>query len=75
MNIAIPDGYSRAQLLDCLDREIRLRERAYPRWVERGKMTAPKALEEVLLMRAVRATIAQLPAPPAVQPELFGGRP
>jgi hypothetical protein len=73
--IVIPDGFTREQLLAAVDREIRLRERVYPRWVALGKMSGAKSTEELASMRAVHAVLAQLPPTPAVQPGLpFGGR-
>ena len=75
MPIVIPDGFTREQLLAAVDREIRLRERVYPRQVELGRMSAAKAKAEQETMRAVHAVLAQLPPTPAVQPGLpFGGR-
>ena len=41
--VVIPEGFTREELLACVEREIRLRERAYPRWVELGKMSAKKS--------------------------------
>jgi hypothetical protein len=74
MTLVLDGGYTREQLLDCLDREIRLRERVYPRWVSLERMTARKAFEETTMMRAIRAVIAQLPPTPKTQADLFGGR-
>jgi hypothetical protein len=73
--IVLPDGFTREQLLATIEREIKFRERVYPRQVELGRMTVAKMREEQAAMRAVRAVIAQLPATPEVQPGLpFGGR-
>lgn len=41
----------------CVSREIAMRERVYPRWVESGRMTQEKADQELATMRAVRATL------------------
>jgi hypothetical protein len=68
--IVLPDGFTRDDLLKCVDREIRLRERVYPRWVEQARMTAGHAQGELSGMRAVRAVLAQLPAPEPVQRSL-----
>lgn len=73
--IAIPDGFTRKDLLACIDRELALRERVYPRQVALGHMSDPKARNEIAAMRAVRAVLAQVPEPPAIQPSLFGGKP
>jgi len=42
-----------AEMIDCVRREIRLRERVYPRWVQQGKLTQKLADEELLRMRTV----------------------
>ncbi len=73
--VVIPEGFTREELLACVEREIRLRERAYPRWVELGKMSAKKSQEEQAAMKAVLAVLRQLPPAPAAQPDLFGSEP
>lgn len=51
--------------LACVQREIRMRERVYPRWTATGKMTAAHAERELAAMRAVLDTLAALkPAEP-----------
>lgn len=72
-SITIPEGFSREDLLACADREIRMRERVYPDRIAMAKMTAQKAREEIGAMRAIRAVLAQLPATPKPQGDLFGG--
>lgn len=37
----------------CLKREVALRERAYPRWVESGRMKAAEADREIAVLKAV----------------------
>jgi hypothetical protein len=71
MNIIIPDGWTRARLLQCLDREIRMRETNYPKWCEQGRMREKTAIDEILTMKAVRFVVAQLPED---QPTLAGIR-
>ena len=44
--IVIPDGWKRDELIACIEREVRLRERAYPRWIQQGRMTTEKATAE-----------------------------
>lgn len=44
----------------CVEREIKMRERAYPRWVEGGRMTQAKADAEVRAMKAVAETLRGL---------------
>lgn len=41
----------------CVEREIALRKRVYPRWVEQGRMSQDKADAEIAAMTAVLATI------------------
>lgn len=43
--------------IKCVRREIAMRERVYPRWVEQKKMTQQKADAEILVMREVLATL------------------
>lgn len=41
----------------CVEREIALRRRVYPRWVEQGRMSQDKADAEIAAMTAVLSTI------------------
>jgi hypothetical protein len=41
----------------CVERELRLRERVYPRWVAVGRMSQEDCAREILTMRAVLATL------------------
>lgn len=41
----------------CVEREIAMRERVYPRWVVERRMTQAKADAEIEAMRAVLATV------------------
>jgi hypothetical protein len=40
-------------LLACCRRELAVRQRVYPKWVEKGTMTEKKAETEIELMRTV----------------------
>ena len=42
------------QMIQCVDREVGMRERVYPRWVEQKKMLQATADLELARMRAVR---------------------
>lgn len=42
------------QMLACVDREIGMRTKVYPRWVEQKKMLPGVMLSELARMRAVR---------------------
>ena len=44
----------------CVKREIRFRERVYPRWVSEARMTKAEADHQLAVMRAVLATLEQL---------------
>lgn len=39
----------------CLGRELKMRRRVYPRWVEAGRMSQAKADEEIATMEAILA--------------------
>lgn len=44
----------------CVRRELRLRRRAYPRWVQTGKMTRAEADKQIAHMEAALATLEGL---------------
>lgn len=46
-----------AQQIACVEREIEMRERVYPRWVAADKMTQAEATRELRSMRAVLTTL------------------
>ena len=39
--------------LACAEREIKMRERVYPRFIDAGKMSAGKAALEIAVMKAI----------------------
>jgi hypothetical protein len=48
----------------CVERELRMRRSAYPRWIGAGRLTQAKADAEIAAMEAVLATLqAQVPPP------------
>ena len=49
----------------CVERELKMRVRVYPRWVEARRMTQQKADVEISTMEAVLATLQALVPPPA----------
>jgi hypothetical protein len=63
-----------ADQLAAVEREIRLRQRVYPRWVETSRMTQVKADQELAAMRAVAETLRAL-VPASAQGGLFGAGP
>lgn len=46
--------------ISCIEREIRMRERVYPRWVLQGKLTQTNAKQELERMCAVRDTLTRM---------------
>lgn len=52
-----------AERIACVEREIKMRERVYPRWVAAEKMTQQKADAELAAMRAVLATLKAMDVP------------
>lgn len=44
--------------LHCIERELGMRKRVYPRLVADGKMTQDKAAREIAIMEAIRAEYA-----------------
>lgn len=47
----------------CVRREIGMRKRVYPRWVENGKMKMDQADREIAVMEAVLTTLEYLRKP------------
>ena len=48
------------QQIACVKREIGMRQRVYPRWVESGKMKQDAADREIAAMKAVHETLIAL---------------
>lgn len=44
----------------CVRREVSMRKRVYPRWVQNAKMTQEEADRQLQTMEAVQATLEQL---------------
>lgn len=49
-----------AEQIACVRREIMMRERVYPGWVNKGRMSQTKAEHELLVMRQVLVTLRNL---------------
>lgn len=49
-----------SDLAACADREVAMRERVYPGWVEKKKMSADKADHEVSAMKQIAVTLRWL---------------
>lgn len=50
-------GVSMLDQIKCVRREISMRERVYPRWIEQGKLKQEVADRELAHMRAVLDTL------------------
>ena len=46
--------------ISCVEREIRMREKVYPKWVEQGRMKQDKADREIETMKEVLNTLTKL---------------
>ncbi len=57
MQADLPEDLARA--VACVDRELRMRLAAYPRWVAQKKLTQKKADEELEAMRLVRRMVVK----------------
>lgn len=47
------DIITAADKLACAERELKMRQRVYPRWIEDGRMSAGKAAHEIAAMTAI----------------------
>lgn len=54
---ALPPQVSIERQIEAVEREIRFREFVYPKRIAAGKMKHDKAREEIVFMRAVKATL------------------
>lgn len=52
-----PSGVSFEDMLAEVDRELKLRRRVYPRWVDQGNLTKATADQQILKMQAVRRSL------------------
>lgn len=48
------------EMIACAEREVRMRKRVYPRWVEHGRMTPQAANRETRTMEAILAELEKL---------------
>lgn len=51
--------FTAQELLDCAERELRLRRRVYPRQVQAGRMTQKLATTEIAKMEAIVALLEE----------------
>ncbi len=61
-----------AEKLACVEREIKMRKRVYPRWVADGRMTQQKADAEIATMEEI-AEDYRVPAEKEKPADLFKG--
>ncbi|MDP4005122.1 hypothetical protein [Methylobacterium sp. NEAU K] len=66
------EGFTAADLADCAEREVRQRQRAYPRWVEAGRMTQQHADRQTALMRAIARKLRAEADAEGAKGDLFG---
>ena len=55
----LPRQVSIKAQIECVERELKMRRRVYPRWVDDGKMSQAKADQEIARMAAVLLTLKQ----------------
>jgi hypothetical protein len=60
--------FTDADKLACIERELKLRRRHYPRWVKAGTLHEADARHEIAVMEAIRADYRA-----TVQPSLLDG--
>ena len=72
--LAVP-SVTVAEMIACVERELAMRRRVYPRWVLAGKLTKAAADLELTRMEAVRATLtsAQVELTEREPGQLFSG--
>jgi hypothetical protein len=63
-------GFTREQLVGCVEHEVKRREREYPRDTQLGKMNYKTARNEIALMKAVLEVVRTMPEIPAAQTKL-----
>jgi hypothetical protein len=54
-----------ADQIKCVERELKMRKGAYPRWVHDGRISQEHADTEIARMQAVLETLKKLSPPPA----------
>jgi hypothetical protein len=54
-----------------LQRELQMRQRVYPRWVDQGRLSQSTAAAQILTMTAALATLQDLAKKTGPQPSMF----
>ena len=69
----VPADVSFDEMLACVDRELKMRAKVYPRWVADGKLPKRNADLEILRLRAVRLRLLTAEAWNVVLIEMMAG--
>lgn len=64
MPLALTPPPTLTEQIAAVAREIAMRRRTYPRWVDQGRMRAERAQREIECMEAVLATLRAHPGAP-----------
>lgn len=59
---ALPTDVRFVDMLACVDRELVMRRKTYPRWVAQGKLTQDAASQEITRLEAVRLCVLKYQA-------------
>ena len=54
------DVITAADMLACAEREVKMRKRVYPRWVEDGRMSEGAAAHQIATMEEIVKTLRPL---------------
>lgn len=71
--MSAPRRFTNEELAVCAEREVKQRERAYPRWVENRRMTQKLADAQLALMREIAAVLREMASKDPGPTDLFGG--
>jgi signal recognition particle subunit SEC65 len=67
------ESFTAADHADCAEREVHQRQRAYPRWVEAGRMTQQLADRQTALMQAIARKLRAEADAEGAKGDLCGG--
>jgi hypothetical protein len=71
----VAETFTAAELAGCAEREVRQRQRAYPRWVEARRMTQQLAGRQIALMQAIARKLRAEADTEGAKGDLCGGTP
>ena len=66
------DGFTAADLADCAEREVRQRQRFYPRLIASGRMAQATAERQTALMQAIARKLRAETDAEGAKEDLFG---